>query len=197
MRCSILDGKSIKSKQKKGGFPVDHSLPDGPVFRILWGCGVDEEENDGDGSSMIDYPFDPAPPIVATGSVKTDALLKEANKIKSARFEPNKGMRVKVRLDKGEFCLGTIEDVQTKVSNGSGGISNNNSGNNNNNKNSKRKSKEVEITIAYDSGFSEKIKYPDPDVEVIVPGKENGVGPIRCMLLEAERSLNFIDSSLY
>ena len=156
MRCSILDGKAVKAKQKKGGFAVDANLPDGPIFRVMWGRGVDEDVVD----DSIEYPFDPettAPPLVATGSAKTDTLLKAATKPKPARIVPERGMRVKVRFEKGQYLCGTIDHVGKPKSTTSS--------------KSKRKHKEVDITIKYDWGYKEKLAFPDPDVDLMPPGK--------------------------
>ena len=156
LRCSILDGKTVKTKQKKAGFAVDANLPDGPVFRIMWGRGVDEDVSD----DSIEYPFDPettAPPLVATGSTKTDAALKEATKAKPARIIPEEGMRVRVRFDKGRYVCGTIDDVgEPKFVTSSTG---------------KRKHKNVEISIKYDGGYTENLTYPDADVDLVAPCK--------------------------
>jgi len=55
LRCSILDPSRVQRQQKRSGFRVDNSLPKkGPLFRIVWGRGVEEganrdDENDPDG----------------------------------------------------------------------------------------------------------------------------------------------------
>jgi hypothetical protein len=155
MRCCILDGKSVKASQKQGGFSVQTALPDGPIFRIMWGRGVDEDAAD----ERIDYPFDPhthSPPLVMTGSNQSDALLKEAVKSKRAKILPDEGMRVKVRFDKEQYFTGVITEVSEpqSVTTSKG----------------KKKRKQVDVTVQYDDGAIEKLTYPDPDLFLMMPG---------------------------
>jgi F/Y-rich N-terminus len=170
MRCTILDGRSIKASQKLGGFPVQSDLPDGPVFRIMWGRGVDEDSvaatstpdfNPKTSNDKVEYSFDPytqSKPIVATGSTKHDALIMDAVKAtKRASVIPKVGMRVKVLCDKDIFFPGTITSVNESnpvVANG------------------KKKRKRYHITINYDDGIKEDMTFPDPDIELLLPGKE-------------------------
>lgn len=154
MRCSILDGASVKENQKRGGFEVQSELPDGPVFRIMWGRGVDEDVAD----DKIDYPFDPfvhSPPIVATGSNEGDALLKEAVKGRRVSRLPEVGMRVKVRFDNEQYFPGVISKVGKPQFFMKG----------------KKKRRRVDVTIQYDDGVVETLSYPDPDLILALPGK--------------------------
>lgn len=145
MRCSILDGRSIK---KKGNFA---ELPDGPVFRILWGRGVDESQD-----TSIDYPFDlehHVLPLVDTGNAHNDSMLNETWKPRSpSQFPPKVGMRVRVKFSK-DFGIGTLTKVaDARTPSG------------------KRKKKHFDVTIEYEDGFEETLTYPDPDVELLMPG---------------------------
>jgi hypothetical protein len=153
MRCSILDGRSVKAKQKEEGYAVQTTLPDGPVFRIMWGRGVDEE-------TEIELPFDPSahsPPIVKTGSKQMDALLKESIRSQASTLLPDRAMRVKVRFDNNEFYFGVVQKVGTPKT-----VTKN-----------KKKHPEVDITILYDDGSTESITYPDPDVTLLMPSKSS------------------------
>lgn len=153
MRCCILDGKSVKANQVKGDFPVQADLPDGPIFRIMWGLGVDEDAAD----ERIDYPFDlhvHSPPLVMTGSSKGDALIKEAVKSKRAMLLPEEGMRVKVRFAKEQYFPGIIMKVGEPETVTTG----------------KKKRKQVEVMILYDDGVTETLIHPDPDLVFVMPG---------------------------
>lgn len=170
MRCTILDGRSIKASQKLGGFPVQNDLPDGPVFRIMWGRGIDEDSTTGTstpslypktGIDKIEYSFDPytqSKPIVSTGSTKHDALIMDAVKAtKRTSIIPKVGMRVKVLCDKDIFFPGTITTVNESIPVVSNG---------------KKKRKRYNVTIHYDDGIKEEMTFPDPDIELLLPGKE-------------------------
>ena len=144
MRCTILDGRRIKLLQKEKGFPVMERLVDGPVFRVVWGQGIDEESDDDLG------PFDPeldAPFIDKSKASKANSLMR-----------PKVGMQVQVRFSKNQTHGGVITEV------GDGHPST---------KESRRKGlpPNQDITIKYDDGFSETLTYPDSDVALVVPGK--------------------------
>jgi len=99
LRCSILSGRQIKEKQQAAGHPVS-KVHDGPVFRIMWGQGVDED------ADQAEYPFDPythASPMHSD----TDATLPT----QLSNLVPEPGMRVKVRFDKNQFFYGSIIDI--------------------------------------------------------------------------------------
>jgi hypothetical protein len=157
IRCSILDGQAVKATQKLNGFAIQSELPDGPVFRIMWGRGIDEDltgKND-----SLEHPFEiyaHSTPIVSTGSVKNDALI--SNAVKSTRrssIVPKIGMRVKVSCDKDHYFTGTIATVgepKLVVTNG------------------KKKRKRYDIIVHYDDGLKEEMLFPDPDLELISPG---------------------------
>jgi Bromodomain len=142
LRCSILDGRSQGIN--------------GPVFRILWGRGVDEEPPD-----PADYPLDlfaHAPPLVATGSVTTDARWTQAigAQGRNTPLAPRVGLRVKVRGEtSASYFIGTIVTVgEPQI------IS----------KKKKKKRTRHDIVIQYDDGVKEDLSYPDPDIELLTPG---------------------------
>ena len=166
MRCTILDGRSIKANQKFGGFPVQNDLPDGPVFRITWGRGIDEDTPGSTPSTAnrniekVEYSFDPfaqSKPIVSTGSTKNDTLIMDAVKsTKRSSIIPKVGMRVKVFCEKDVYFPGTIATVNESkpvVTNG------------------KKKRKRYLVMIHYDDGIKEEMTFPDPDIELLSPGK--------------------------
>jgi hypothetical protein len=142
LRCSILDGRSMGT--------------DGPIFRVLWGRGVDEEPAD-----AADYPLDlysHAPPIVATGSATTDARWTQAigAQERNAPVPPRVGLRVKVRGEtSASYFVGTIVTVgEPQI------VS----------KKKKKKRTRHDIVIQYDDGVKENLSYPDPDIELLTPG---------------------------
>jgi hypothetical protein len=165
MRCTILDGRSVKANQKLGGFPVQNDLPDGPLFRIMWGRGVDEDAITTATTSMMDhktmeYTFDPfmqSKPIVSTGSTSNDKLIMDAIKTtKRSSIIPKEGMRVKVLADKDVYFPGTIttvNEVEPTVTNG------------------KKKRKRYQVKIQYDDGIHEEMTFPDLDIDLLLPGK--------------------------
>jgi hypothetical protein len=149
MRCSILDGRAIKDKQRKCGFAISDHLPNGPVFRVMWGQGVDQDADYE--TSGVEYPYDvyvhSAPKTAGKGSVSAAAV---GDSIAHSNYTPpmpQKGMKVKVRFDE-DYQLGTIISVQPKK-------------------------KKAEITIRYDDldeSMTEDIMFPDPDVTLLLPG---------------------------
>ena len=145
MRCSILDGRRIK---EKSGHTDDGT--DGPVFRVMWGQGVDED------SDKIDYPYDPysnSTPLTRSGEVDAVAIPAGPGG-SSSMVVPEEGMRVKVRFDRDQFYYGTISSVVEKDSD----------------KKKKKKRKSVDIKIKYDDGSSETAVFPDPDISLVMPG---------------------------
>jgi hypothetical protein len=147
MRCTILDGKRIKQLQREKSFPVTDRLADGPVFRVVWGQGIDEENDDDLG------PFDP----------ELDApLIDTSKKITANSMRPKVGMQVRVRFGKNQTYGGVITGVGDVYPS---------------TKESQRKGLTLnqDITINYDDGFSETISYPDADVALVVPGKSKSI----------------------
>ncbi|KAL7511584.1 hypothetical protein ACHAXN_008574 [Cyclotella atomus] len=96
IRCEILDGRLLKlEKNEPNGHRnsygvVDQDLGDGPVFRVMWGEGIDADD-DTDTTTPISFPSD-----TSTSSEK-----------------PTVGTRVSVRFDNDEYYQGKITKVNT------------------------------------------------------------------------------------
>lgn len=149
LRCSIISGRSVKASQSEGGFPVS-DIPDGPLFRITWGQGVDEDED-------FDVPFNPAtnaPPIVDTGYAQTDTAIEEVMTSMPTQILPEVGMKVKVRFEDDQYLGGVITSVKDADAS-----------------KTKRKRKQVDVTVRYDDGSDEVFLFPDPDLSLQLPGR--------------------------
>jgi hypothetical protein len=152
MRCSILDGRKMKEQQALYGVPVSEGLPEGPVFRIMWGQGIDEDKDE------VDYPYDPYSMSAPLTSDKIDAVAIPGGSSSSGKaLKPHPGMRVKANLEKGELQYGTI----IKVDAGDAGAESSGK---------KKKKKKCQVEIQYDEGSSEVITFPDPDISLFLPG---------------------------
>ena len=94
LRCSILDAARVRQlqKERRGTNFWPHSQ--GPIFRILWGLGVDEDK----WADEAQCPFYPPPPL---GGPATKAL----------ETHPVEGQRVRVRFERKEYYMGTITAV--------------------------------------------------------------------------------------
>jgi hypothetical protein len=170
MRCSILSGRAIKEKQKTAGHAVSTELPNGPMFRVVWGQGVDDDKGDN-----VDYPFDlylHAKPLRA-GKSKSAAAEEAA--LGSTVTSPGVGMRVKVRFDKTQYYTGVVVKVAE----------------------SKKRRKQVEISIRYDDGSSETAMYPDPDIALLMPGKVLSAGSRCSCVLEIDGSENVVSIAVF
>jgi hypothetical protein len=150
MRCSILDGTQIKENQADLGMDNTDDLPEGPIFRVMWGQGIDEDKD------KVDYPYDiysNSTPV--STSDKVDAVAMAAAPGGSGgKSVPEEGMRVKVRFDRDQFYYGCITNVKEKETE----------------KGKKKKKKNVEIGIRYDDGSTEAAIFPDPDITLVMPG---------------------------
>ena len=151
MRCSILDGRKMKEKQKEMGVVPIADLPDGPVFRIMRGQGVDDD------TDAVDYPYDPYSMSAPLTSNEVDAVAIPTTLDGSSRnaITPKEGMRVNVKFEMGESYGGTIQDVDITYTVDT----------------RKRKHRHIEITIKYDDGAVETAFFPDPDISLQMPGK--------------------------
>jgi hypothetical protein len=164
MRCSILDGRRIKTMQRKAGHEISN-IHDGPIFRIMWGMGIDQDDDENVTTKPIDYPFEPhthSPPLFMTGNAKNDAALKEAvvNAIPVTAIIPQKGMRVKVKFAKNQYFNGTITKiVETKHQHSTHNVDV-----------KKKKAPVAKVHVRYDDGSEEKFEYPDPDLSLLMPG---------------------------
>ena len=172
MRCSILDGRNIVAKQVQMGVPNPRTdLPDGPVFRIMWGQGIDEDVE------QVAYPYDPyamSPPLSSSGEVDAVAVPTSAPFNKSGGTAgpgmPRVGMRVKAVFDNNQIFQGTITRIATPDEAPSASSS------------KKKKRKKQRIEILYDDGSTESATYPDPDITLMSPGKS----PYLCLCLTVQ-----------
>jgi hypothetical protein len=97
LRCTILDGKKIRARQEKLGKPV--TAPDGPLFRIMWGGGIDD-----DNESPTEYRYNVdrySAPITKTSNLSSI----------QKNMKPEEGMRVRVKYERNQWYSGTIVDV--------------------------------------------------------------------------------------
>jgi hypothetical protein len=180
LRCSILDGRRIQQKRTAAGLlntnNSDTIHTNGPLFRVMWGRGIDDNDDDYDDDSKhgrdAKYPFDPywnAAPISPTtaGSKGTSMLTPTTtmsvssssntaaadNTSSPVAQEPARsvGMGVRVRFSNDRYFCGTIVAVTHQ--------------------DSKKRRKYARITIVYDDdGSEETLVYPDADVTLIMPG---------------------------
>lgn len=145
MRCTIFDGKKLKEKQRQcGRSPSD--IPDGPIFRVMWGQGVDEDVD------IVDYPYD----VYSASAPLSDDTKVEAvamtSKEMSDDLEPEEGMRVRVRFERDVWFSGTIVSVGDDEYD------------------EKKKQTMYDIRIHYDDGSIEDTRFPDPDISIYLPG---------------------------
>mmetsp|Transcript_16973 Transcript_16973/g.46621 ORF Transcript_16973/g.46621 Transcript_16973/m.46621 type:complete len:2275 (-) Transcript_16973:34-6858(-) len=166
-RCAILDGTRIGI--------------DSPLFRIMWGQGIDEDKD------KVEYPYDPfsnSAPITGKGNGGDEPNDDENDDVvvaiptsagyqpPSTQLAPGVGMRVKTRFDKDKYYYGTITAVTEKeVGTPKGKKS---SGWSSASKDSKKKI-DVEITIQHDDGSTEVSCFPDPDINLVMPGNDDEV----------------------
>ena len=163
MRCSILDGRTIVAKQVQMGVANPRTdLPDGPVFRIMWGQGIEEDVE------QVEYPYDPyamSPPL---SSDEVDAVAIPTTphhhhggggKSKPAIL-PRVGMRVKAVFENNHVFQGTISRV-AKPDDATSSTSS-----------KKKKRKKTSIEILYDDGSIEVANFPDPEITLMSPGKK-------------------------
>jgi hypothetical protein len=184
LRCDILDGSKVKGsvtpiqsnkepilKEEdvsiKVGQPdstegsVRDAPIDGPIFRIMWGPGIDESED------TQTFPFDLYSSSSPLGG-EVDAVAVPVDR-DTITIAPEEGMRVKVRFDNDMWYAGHVRNVSPrKVSS----TTNNDNGANSKKKNNKKKQKDsFDIQITYDDGGKEDAVFPDPDVILLPPGK--------------------------
>jgi len=154
MRCSILDGRKITEKQIQMGVANPRTdLPNGPVFRIMWGQGIDED------IQSVSYPYDPysmSAPLSATDEV--DAVAVPSTAAAKRNSIPRVGMQVKSVFDHGHLYHGTITKIIRPDDNGEAA--------------KKKKRKKIVMEILYDDGSTEVADYPDPDISLISPGTQ-------------------------
>jgi hypothetical protein len=173
LRCDILDGSSIREyrqqqAKKDGPLSIEkmssekeniEDLGDGPVFRVTWGEGVDEDK--------VLEPSCPFDPYIASAHIGSDvdaiAVPLSSKKGNKPLGFPEVGMRVNVRFDKCKMYGGSITDVKPIE------------------KQAKSSKKVIcNITIQYDDGVTEVAAFPDPDIIVAYQGV---FGYFRCTTL--------------
>lgn len=154
LRCSVLDGRRILQQRKEMDFllemPGEPALLEGPIFRIMWGRGIDEDE-------MDEYQYDPLihSEYVLFGS-------KAAPHKQKSRVAPMNHMRVKTRFDENQYYMGTIVEVN-KIADGGG--------------KAKKIDEKFTITIRYDDGTEEHAEFPDPDIQLFLQGTDPDIDP--------------------
>jgi len=138
LRCTIIDGQRTNRNYE------------GPIFRVMWGQGVDEAID------KVDYPYNPYANSAPISNKKNDvvAVPTSSDKNQQRRGTPTKGMRVKVRFHKDKYYYGIVEKVDSPKDDGK-----------------KKRKRHHEIQIRYDDGSLEKVEFPDPDVSLVMPGK--------------------------
>lgn len=137
LRCTIIDGRRTNLNYA------------GPIFRVMWGPGVDEAVD------KVEYPYDPYVNSAPISSSENDVVAIPTTSGKSQRpCMPSRGMRVKVRFDDNKYYFGTIDKVEAPKEDGK-----------------KKRKRNHDIRIRYDDGSTEKLEFPDPDVSLVMPGK--------------------------
>lgn len=146
MRCTIFDGKMVAESCST------ILKTNGPVFRIMWGLGVDQDVD------IVDYPYDiysSSSPITNDARVDAIAVPLANGKELFENLEPEPGMRVRVRFDHDMWYSGTIVSV------GEGAEYDH-----------KKGQVLYDVRIRYDDGSSEETKFPDPDISIYLPGEK-------------------------
>ena len=159
LRCAILDGTRIGVE--------------GPLFRVMWGQGIDEDKD------KVEYPYDPysnSAPITGNsgddkGDDGDDDVVVAMTIPTSAGYQPPSsqvapavGMRVKTRFDKDKYYYGTITAVTEEE------VDTNPSQKGKRQTKGNKKKIELEIAIKYDDGSAEESVFPDPDISLVMPG---------------------------
>jgi hypothetical protein len=166
VNCAILDGAKIREKQKSMGLPAENRIKsDGPLFRLMWGPAVDED------ATLFEHPYIPqihsapitsGPVVLAiadpTSNGGDDNIGRSGTPRAAPRvLEPARGMRVRVRFEKNEWYNGTITKSVEQPSPPPSSKK-------------KKKPKSFMLQIRYDDGSVEELRYPDPDVALLLPG---------------------------
>jgi hypothetical protein len=166
VNCAILDGAKIREKQKSMGVPVENRIKsDGPLFRLMWGPAIDED------ATLFEHPYIPqihsapitsGPVVLAIADPTSNGGDDNNGRSGTPRaaprvLEPARGMRVRVRFEKNEWYNGTITKSVEQPSPPPSSKK-------------KKKPKSFMLQIRYDDGSVEEIRYPDPDVALLLPG---------------------------
>lgn len=94
LRCTILDAARVRQLQKDRQATNLWPHADGPIFRVMWGLGVDEEK----WADSTQIPFQVQPPM---GGPQT----------RLSPIKPLIDQRVRVRFEKKEYYNGVITAV--------------------------------------------------------------------------------------
>jgi hypothetical protein len=163
---AILDGAKIREKQKSMGVPAERRIKsDGPLFRLMWGPAIDED------ATLFEHPYIPqihsapitsGPVVLAIADPTSNGGDDNNGRSGTPRaaprvLEPARGMRVRVRFEKNEWYNGTIAKSVAQPSPPPSSKK-------------KKKPKSFMLQIRYDDGSVEEIRYPDPDVALLLPG---------------------------
>jgi hypothetical protein len=134
---------------------------EGPIFRIMWGKGVDEDQ------ALEQHAFDPYSLSAPLGG-DVDAVAMPLSSLdtktsKSTKQTPQIFMRVSVRFDQNQWYGGTILRV-TKIKmpvpkEGTTPV-----------KKIPPRRKKFKLRIVYDDGAKEEAYFPDPDILLRPPG---------------------------
>ena len=95
LRCTILDAARVRQLQKERHAKALWPHAEGPIFRVLWGLGVDEDKWADDAQ----FPFQAPPPL--------------GGPTKLHKVAPVVGQPVRVRFERQEYYTGVITDVST------------------------------------------------------------------------------------
>jgi F/Y-rich N-terminus len=98
LRCTILDGATVRAKQKQMGLEV--TVSEGPLFRIMWGPGIDDET---DSPSEYSYDMDRYSEAITKASYLA---------FNQRALIPMEGLRVRVKYEGDQYYAGTIISVE-------------------------------------------------------------------------------------
>eukprot|EP00977_Amphora_coffeiformis_P024777 scaffold17151_cov160-Amphora_coffeaeformis.AAC.5 len=96
LRCTILDAARVRRLQKERHAAKLWPVQEGPIFRVMWGLGVDEDR----WADSAQVPFQALPPIGGPP-------------MKRPPMKPVVEQRVRVRFERKEYYTGTITSVTT------------------------------------------------------------------------------------
>eukprot|EP00978_Attheya_sp_CCMP212_P001898 scaffold3907_cov36-Attheya_sp.AAC.1 len=158
----VVEMEKEEEKQEEDDDPL--LSYEGPVFRIMWGKGVDEDQ------ALEQHAFDPYSLSAPLGGV-VDAVAmplsssKDTKTSKSTKQTPQVDMRVSVRFDQNQWYGGTIRRmVQIKMPVPKDGTTV---------KKIPPPREKFKIRIEYDDGAKEDAYFPDPDILLRPPGFQN------------------------
>ena len=131
----------------------------GPIFRIMWGRGIDESDDD------PPFPFDLYSASSPLGK-EADAVALPLGK-SSITIKPEQGMRVKVRFDNDVWYRGSILQVSEKKEK----AGSNKKAATRGAAAKKEKKQRYNVELLYDDGVKEEVVFPDRDIVLVPPGE--------------------------